>query len=305
MNEAIGRFIAHLGEAKRLSPHTLDGYRRDLADLANWLADQGVAQPDGVRPYHLSAYAQQLRKLGRSPATISRRIVSIRAWFQYLQAAGEAGANPALTLEAPRLERQPPQAMPLADVERLLEAPDTGTPAGVRDRAMLELLYATGMRVSELVSLDRTDVRTALGIVACRGAAGKERLIPIGSLCGEWMIKYEEEARPALLADKPDPDALFVNHLGRRMTRQGCWKLLKKHAQAAGIAAEVTPHTLRHSFAVHLLEGGADPRSVQEMMGHADLSATMVYQPMAKPRLKDVYAQAHPRSRRPSPTGDR
>ncbi|MBB6674213.1 site-specific tyrosine recombinase XerD [Cohnella nanjingensis] len=305
MKEEIAQFADHLMEAKRLSPHTLDGYRRDLEDLARTLAGQGIAQPEQVRPYHLSSYVQQLRRMNRSPATISRRIVSIRAWFRYLQVHEGLAINPALQLEAPKLERTTPRALTIAGVERLLEAPDTRTPAGVRDRTMLEVLYATGMRVSELVSLDRTDVRTQLGIIACRGTGGKERMIPIGTLCCDWMVKYTEEARPALTADKPDTDALFVNQHGNRMTRQGFWKLIKKHAVAAGADADVTPHTLRHSFAVHLLEGGADLRAVQEMMGHADLSATLVYRTAAKSRLKDVYEQAHPRSRRKAPDEDR
>lgn len=297
MDRSVALFIEHLRE-RRLAPNTVESYRRDLADMIRAMAELGIDGPEQVRPHHLSAYLLKLRGMSRSNATVSRRLVSIRGFFQYLVSQRTIADNPALTLEAPKPERKPPRVLSEADVDKLLEAPRTDTAAGVRDRAMLEALYASGLRVSELLSLDVEHVRTELGLLVCTGPGGKERMVPIGSLCSEWMVKYMQEARPQLLKEDKAEPALFLSHLGGRMTRQGFWKRIKQLAKDAGVGEEIAPHTLRHSFAVHLLAGGADLRSVQEMLGHANPASTQIYQPAAKTRLKEVYERAHPRSRK-------
>ncbi|SFB19308.1 integrase/recombinase XerD [Cohnella sp. OV330] len=298
MNQDIHPFLSHLKATRHLAANSLDGYRRDLEDLSRELqAHHDIVLTADIKPHHLSAYIHRLKEQGRTNATISRRIVSFKAFFQFALETGLTAANPSLRLAAPKAERKSPRALSLSDVERLLEAPDLSDEAGIRDRAMLETLYATGMRVTELTNLNVEDVRTDLRLLACRGTGGRERMIPISSMCRDWMIKYMQEARPRLLRDGAVEHALFVSHLGSRMTRQGFWKLIKKHAASAGVSTEVTPHTLRHSFAYHLVDNGADLRSVQEMLGHTDLTATQVYQPSSKAKLRDVYDSFHPRNR--------
>ncbi|MDG0789727.1 tyrosine recombinase [Cohnella ginsengisoli] len=268
MNQDIQPFLSHLKATRHLAANSLDGYRRDLEDLSRELqAHHDIVRTADIKPHHLSAYIHRLKEQGRTNATISRRIVSFKAFFQFALETGLTAANPALRLAPPKAERKSPRALSLSDVERLLEAPDLGDEAGIRDRAMLETLYATGMRVTELTNLNVEDVRTDLRLLACRGTGGRERMIPISSMCRDWMIKYMQEARPRLLRDGAVEHALFVSHLGSRMTRQGFWKLIKKHAASAGVSTEVTPHTLRHSFAYHLVDNGADLRAVQEMLG--------------------------------------
>lgn len=298
MEQLVATYIEDLRSRKRLAPNTLDGYLRDLTDLIRYLTETGIAEPGEVRAYHLSAYMAKLRGMARSNATVQRRAVSIRSFFRYLAEQGLAAASLALTIEAPRNERRPPRVLSEEDAVKLLESASADTPAGIRDRTMLETLYASGLRVSELLALDVGHVRTELGLLVCTGPGGKERMVPIGSVCAEWMLKYVKEARPSLLKDGKPQTALFLNHLGGRMTRQGFWKRLKQIASEAGVDAELTPHTLRNSFAAHLLARGADLHSVQEMMGHAAPASTQFYQPAAKVRLKEVYERAHPRSRR-------
>lgn len=298
MKQDIASFLSHLKATKHLAANSLDGYRRDLTDLSRALEeDHDVVRTGDIKPYHLSAYLHRLKEQGRSNATVSRRIVSMRAFFQYALEKGITPANPSLRLSAPKAVRRSPRALSLSDVERLLEAPDLSDEAGVRDRTMLETLYATGMRVTELTGLNVQDVRTDLRLLVCRGTGGKERMIPISSMCRDWMLKYLQEARPKLLRESGTESAMFLSHLGSRMTRQGFWKIIKKYAAAAGVSTEVTPHTLRHSFAYHLVDNGADLRSVQEILGHADLTATQLYQPSSKAKLRDVYDSFHPRAR--------
>lgn len=296
MRSDLDAFIEYLQAGKGLAANTLDGYHRDLNDFIGSLEALGAADVRDIRSYHLSGYLQSLRGQARSNATLSRRIVSIRAFFQYLLLQKKIAENPALSLEAPKPERKAPQVLSEQQVEKLLDAPRTDHPAGVRDRAMLEVLYACGLRVSELLALNVEHVKTELGFLICTGPGGKERMVPIGSVCAEWVSRYMREARPRLLSENSTERALFVNRLGSRMTRQGCWKTIKKLAAEASIPVELTPHTLRHSFAAHLLAGGADLRAVQEMMGHADPATTQFYRPPAKIRIKEEYDRAHPRA---------
>lgn len=297
MKQDIANFMENLKAAGQLAANSLDGYRRDLEDVVRTFEERhGIVRAADVKPHHLSAYLHELREQGRSNATLSRRIVSIKAFFQYAHELEITPSNPSTRLTPPKAERKPPKALSLSDVERLLEAPELADDAGIRDRTMLETLYATGMRVTELTGLDVSDVRTDLRLLVCRGSGGRERMIPISSMCRDWMIKYLQEARPRMVRENGSEHALFVSHLGSRMTRQGFWKLIKKYAAAAGVSTEVTPHTLRHSFAYHLVDNGADLRAVQEILGHADLTATQVYQPSVKAKLRDVYDSFHPRS---------
>ncbi|CAM3780944.1 tyrosine recombinase [Cohnella lubricantis] len=298
MEQILTAYLEQLGSRKRLAPNTMDGYRRDLADLIRCLQQMGISELSEVRPHHLSAYMAQLRGKARSNATVQRRAVSIRTFFRYLADQGLVAVNPAMSIEAPRNARQPPRVLSEDEAVKLLESASADTPAGIRDRTMLETLYASGVRVSELLALDTSHVRVELGLLVCTGPGGKERMVPISSVCAEWMLKYVREARPKLLRQDKPQSALFLNHLGSRMTRQGFWKRLKQIAAEAGVDAEITPHTLRISFASHLLARGADLHSVQEMMGHAVSASTQFYQPAVKARLKEVYERAHPRSGR-------
>ncbi|MBB3109213.1 integrase/recombinase XerD [Paenibacillus phyllosphaerae] len=297
MKAHLQKFMAYLTSQRGLSRNTLDSYERDLAAFIEYAEDAGLRTLDEVQKHHLSLYIQQLRDQGRKTATISRHMVSIRSFFQYLTEERQLIYDPSVHLTTPKQEKRTPHIMSVDDIELLLAAPNASMPAGLRDKAMLEVLYATGIRVSELISLSMDDLNISLGFIRCVSSGVKERIIPLGKLACDALSVYLAHGRPHLMkAEQQDP-ALFLNQQGTGMTRQGFWKIIKKYAKEAGIAGEITPHTLRHSFAAHLLENGADLRSVQEMLGHADISTTQIYIQMAKPRIKDVYNQAHPRAK--------
>lgn len=292
MNLHLQRYLELLGEERGLALNTLQSYRRDLAQYLGYLAEKSVRLEDSSR-VHIQGYFLHLKKLGRASATVNRCLVSIRSFYQYLVAEHVLDHDPAVGLEAPRLERKMPSVLTVEEVGRLLEAPRTDTPYGLRDKAMLELLYATGIRVTELVSLDRGHVYLDLGFIRCSGKGEKERMIPIHPQAALWLQRYLESGSGG---QDGDTGALFANHLGGRLSRQGFWKIIKKHAADSGILGEITPHTLRHSFAVHLLENGADLKALQEMLGHADLSSTIMYVKSNPERMKDIYNRAHPRT---------
>ncbi|GBF72696.1 site-specific tyrosine recombinase XerD [Paenibacillus sp. 598K] len=296
MEAHIESFIEHLADERQLSASTLDAYARDVAGFVVYASGEGVADIEQITRHHLARYILLLRQRGRAGATITRNIVSLRAFFHYLVRSGRLLQDPSIHLEMPKQEKKLPHILTVEEVRRLLEAPDTGDAPGRRDAAMLELLYATGMRVSELTMLDCEHLHLELRFLRCIGSNGNERIIPIGEGALQALQRYLSAGRPQLLrADKPS-EALFLNQQGGRMTRQGFWKLIKKYAQAAGIEAEITPHSLRHAFAAHLLDAGADLRAVQEMLGHADISTTQMYIGPSKARMKDVYDRAHPRA---------
>jgi integrase/recombinase XerD len=297
MKAHLQTFIRFLEDQRRLSRNTVSCYERDLAFFLEFAAQQGVAGVGDIQKHHISRYLLGLRQQGRATATVSRHIVSIRSFFHYLTSERLVTHDPALQMETPKQEKKLPMVMTVEEVERLLAAPDSSNPAGIRDKAMLELLYATGIRVSELISLDVDYVNLTLGFIRCIGANTKERVIPLGGIACEALSMYLETVRHKLLKGDSGEQALYLNQLGTRMTRQGFWKMIKKYAAEAGIKSEITPHTLRHSFAAHLLENGADLRSVQEMLGHADISTTQIYTQVTKTRIKDVYNQAHPRAK--------
>lgn len=295
MDLLIDQFIHYLAVEKGLAANTLESYQRDLLMYTAYLREQGVVHIAETNRAHIVGYLLMLKEKGRATATLSRNLASIRAFYQFLVRDKFLDKDPSVHLETPKIEKRLPKVLTIAEVERLLEGPSLHEPAGVRDRAMLELLYATGIRVSELVNLNLGDVNLEMGFLKCMGKGAKERIIPLGKIAIEIVRRYIETARPRLLKGKSE-HALFLNHLGKRISRQGFWKIIKKYAQMANIRTEITPHTLRHSFATHLLENGADLRAVQEMLGHADISTTQIYTHVTRTRIKDVYAKTHPRA---------
>ncbi len=275
--------------------NTLESYGRDLRQYSQYLERDDESDLDSVSRSTIINYLMHLQTQGKATATIARRLAALKAFYQFLVREKMIKNDPTANLESPKLEKRLPRVLTVVEVERLLAQPSPTEPAGTRDRAMLELLYATGLRVSELVSLDVGDVNLEAGYIRCAGKGSKERIVPLGSLAITSCRDYLLSGRGRLVKDRGE-QALFVNHHGHRLTRQGFWKIVKKYADDAKIDKEITPHTLRHSFATHLLENGADLRSVQEMLGHADISTTQIYTHVTKGRLKEVYARAHPRA---------
>lgn len=292
MEDLISSFIEYLHHEKNTSGNTELSYRRDLKKLLASLEQKGIA-PEEVTETDLKCYLGEMEEGCLAASTISRNIASMRAFFLYLFKSGRISSDPAENLRAPRVEKKLPEVLTVEEVDRLLRQPNPKTRKGMRDRAMLELLYATGMRVSELLSLQLEDVNLSFGYVICH-ENGKERVIPIGNVCRDALAAYMEQARASFVKSAGE-NALFTNCSGHAMSRQGFWKVLKQYAQAAGIHRDITPHTLRHSFAVHMLQNGADIKSVQEMLGHCDISSTQVYLGHETVKMRDVYMKAHPR----------
>lgn len=295
MESLIQEFIEYLGHEKGLATNTLESYGRDLRQYCGFLSEDTSQTPETASQATIVAYLMMLRKQGKATATIARRLAALKAFYQFMLKENYVTKDPTDELSSPKLERKLPKVLTVEEVEKLLNQPDTSNPTGIRDKAMLEVLYATGIRVSELVSLNLDDVDFDEGFVRCVGKGSKERVVPIGEIAVNSLKAYLSKGRPKLVSN-PNENALFLNHHGRRLTRQGFWKIVKKYAAQLGIRKEITPHTLRHSFATHLLENGADIRAVQEMLGHADISTTQIYTHVTKDRLKDVYARSHPRA---------
>lgn len=295
MKKLIHEFINYLSVERGLAVNTLESYGRDLRQYSQYLQRDDDSDLDSVSRGTILNYLLHLQTQGKATATIARRLAALKAFYQFLVREKMIKNDPTANLESPKLEKRLPKVLTVAEVERLLAQPSGSEPSGIRDRAMLELLYATGLRVSELVSLDLADVNLETGYIKCSGKGSKERIVPLGSLAIISCREFLSHARGRLVKEQSEK-ALFVNHHGHRLTRQGFWKIVKRYADEAGIEKEITPHTLRHSFATHLLENGADLRSVQEMLGHADISTTQIYTHVTKGRLKEVYARAHPRA---------
>lgn len=298
MEQRIADFADYLRNEKKSSENTALSYVRDLRGFCRFMQQSGVNDVAKVNRTNVMAYVYELQKQKKAGATISRSIASLRSFFQYLMRKGIMAENPALDLELPKVEKKAPEILSLEKVELLLEQPKGEGDKELRDKAMLELLYATGIRVSELISLKLRDLNLALEYIRC-GSAQKNRIIPIGVQAKYSLQKYIDKARANMIL-RPDEEALFVNCNGRPMTRQGFWKIIKSYAKKAGIDQDITPHItphmLRHSFAAHLIENGADLRSVQEMLGHSDISTTQIYTKLTNQKLKNVYAKAHPRA---------
>jgi len=293
MGVELEAFISYLGSIKKMSKNTIVSYRRDLNKFTAYLGEQGIIEVEEITEFDLHDYVRQLEKQNFKAATISRNVASIKAFFHYLTNEGIIKEDISENLKSPKIEKKVPTVMTVEETERLLMQPVADTPKGLRDRAMLELLYATGIRVTELVSLRVGDVDLKTSLLDCRDN-DRERKIPFGGKAREAIVDYLSEGREKLLNGEKS-DILFTNCNGKPMSRQGFWKLLKSYGQKAGIERDITPHTLRHSFAVHLIENGADIKSVQEMLGHSDISTTQVYVKLGGNHLREEYSKAHPR----------
>ena len=301
MKESVDSFLNFLMVERGLSLNTLAAYRNDLYQLAEYLESHFSGYRNGsgweiVDDKTLVAYTLQLHDLGYSETTRARKIASAKSFFGFLTQEEIISKDPTENINSPRVGRALPEALSVEDVERLLAAPSGGeTPEARRDQAMLELLYASGMRVSELVSLDLDDLDLEQGVVRCFGKGAKERAIPVHQQAVDDIVEYLEVARP-MIATRRSGDAMFLNRRGERLTRQGFWLILKGHARRAGLNGKVTPHTLRHSFATHLLRGGAPLRHVQELLGHASITTTQVYTHLTSEHVRAEYDKAHPRA---------
>ncbi|OZB95459.1 site-specific tyrosine recombinase XerD [Paenibacillus sp. XY044] len=298
MIQYVQPFIRYIREEKGLSSNTLESYTRDVRQFVGFIEERGLSSADQVKRTHIQMYLNLKKQERLAPATLARKLVSVRSFFHYLIRESVIRQDPSLGLDTPRLEKKPPRVLSIGEVNRLLEAPDVSVPQGLRDKAMLELLYGTGLKVSELISLNVDDVNLDMHFLRCTSSAGKERVLPINGISAGAVRQYLTGMRDPLVRETSSDDrGLFLNLTGSRLTRQGFWKVLKKYAADAGIEGEITPHTLRHSFAAHLLENGADMRSVQEMLGHADMATTQMYTMNTKRTMKDVYEEHHPRGR--------
>ncbi len=293
MEKEITTFITYLHNVKGTSKNTEMSYKRDLDKVRHFMAERGIHEVSAVSSQDLGDYVKYLEDNKFAAATVSRNIASLKAFYHYMLQAGCVAEDLSEQLKAPKIEKKVPEIMSPEEVIRLLEQPTGDTPKEIRDKAMLELLYATGIRVTELITLRISDVNMQLGFILCRDRT-KERIIPFGAAARNALARYLDGTRDAMLENKAS-DVLFANCSGQPMSRQGFWKLIKYYAKKAGIKADITPHTLRHSFAAHLVENGADLRSVQEMLGHSDISTTQIYANMNHSHIREVYAKAHPR----------
>lgn len=294
MNTYVKEYTSFMTDIRHKSLNTVESYKRDVTQYISYLDGTGVTDISSTTKTTVLSYLLYLQKEGRASSTVSRTLASLRSYYLFMMQNGVVKSNPTSNLEAPHVEKKIPKILSDEEVELLLEQPKNCDNKGIRDKAMLELLYATGIRVSELINLDVSDVNVPMSFVRCKGGK-KERIIPMGHQAKDALENYINNVRRYMVKDENET-ALFVNCSGARLSRQGFWKLIKYYQHIAGIETDITPHTLRHSFAAHLLENGADLHSIQEMMGHADISSTQVYSRMMNSKIKDVYAKAHPRA---------
>lgn len=294
MNTYVKEYTSFMTDIRHKSLNTVESYKRDVTQYISYLDGTGVTDISSTTKTTVLSYLLYLQKEGRASSTVSRTLASLRSYYLFMMQNGVVKSNPTSNLEAPHVEKKIPKILSGEEVELLLEQPKNCDNKGIRDKAMLELLYATGIRVSELINLDVSDVNVPMSFVRCKGGK-KERIIPMGHQAKDALENYINNVRKYMVKDENET-ALFVNSSGARLSRQGFWKLIKYYQHIAGIETDITPHTLRHSFAAHLLENGADLHSIQEMMGHADISSTQVYSRMMNSKIKDVYAKAHPRA---------
>lgn len=294
MINAIQEYVSYLHDVKGTSKNTEAAYARDLKKAAVYFQQQNITDPARITATNLNSYMLYLEKEQLSPATVSRSVAALHSFFQFMIQQNRIDKDPSDGLKPPKVEKKMPAVLTIEEVDLLLEQPDEKTAKGIRDKAMLELLYATGIRVSELIHLREKDVSLTMNYVSC-SENGKERMIPFGDAAKKALKAYLKDARKELLKGK-ESEYLFCNCTGGSMSRQGFWKLLKNYALQAGITEDITPHTLRHSFALHLIQNGADLKSVQEMLGHSAISTTQMYLNMGLYKLREVYTRTHPRS---------
>lgn len=295
MDELIQEYLNYIAVERGLAKNTIAAYARDLRQFAAYMQEQGVDGAGAVNPHTIVDYLNALQKKKMGPASIARKLAAVKSFCHYAYRERHVRLDPSVTIDSPKLPQRLPKVLSPAEIERLLEQPGTACPASLRDKAMLELLYATGLRVSELVSLTLPDLNLEMGYIRCFGKGSKERIVPLGQMADAALRRYLERGRPHIVKRAAEA-TVFLNHHGRRMTRQGFWLIIRAAAKSAGIERTVTPHMLRHSFATHLLDHGADLRAVQEMLGHADISTTQIYTHVTKARLKEVYDKTHPRA---------
>jgi integrase/recombinase XerD len=281
--DVLEAFLDGLAVERGLSPNTIAAYRRDVRDHLLFAQSRGIGSPAEVDESHLIVYMGRLRRGGAAPATVMRKLSAVRSFYRHLAREEEVQLDPTANLPAARLERRLPSVLTVEEIAKLIRQPDTAAERGLRDRAMLELLYAAGLRVSELVGLSRGDINIDLGLVRCIGKGSKERIVPVGRPALQSVQAY-------LAARK------FLGNKGRPLTRVSCWRIVRRYARQAGIRTPMSPHTFRHSFATHMLDGGADLRSIQELLGHANISTTQIYTHVSTDRLKEVYRMYHPRA---------
>lgn len=293
MEKEISAFITYLHNVKNTSNNTELSYKRDLEKVEHFMASRGITEAKSVSARDLSDYVKYLEDNRFAAATVSRNIASLKAFYHFMVQEGLVEEDISEKLKAPKIEKKIPAIMSTDEVVRLLEQPSGNSPKEIRDKAMLELLYATGIRVTELITLKVSDVNMQMNFILCKDR-NKERIIPFGAAARNALLRYLDGTREEMLENKTS-DVLFANCSGQPMSRQGFWKLIKYYAKKADIKADITPHTLRHSFAAHLVENGADLRSVQEMLGHSDISTTQIYANMNHNHIREVYAKAHPR----------
>lgn len=295
MSVIIKNFIDYLKNEKELSSNTLESYNRDIVQFNGYVNRNNIEEITEVNKTLIITYLIHLQKKGKATSTISRNLASLRSFYQYLLNEGLITKDPTINLQSPKQEKKLPNILTTREVEILLNQPDVKNPKGVRDKAMLELLYAAGIRVSELISLSLDDIRLDMGYIICSRDSSNERVIPIGKIAIDMLNLYLKEYRHLFIRDYNEI-SLFVNHHGNRLTRQGFWKIIKSYTKKANINKKITPHTLRHSFAAHLIQNGADLKSVQEMLGHSDISTTQIYTQITNSKIKEVYKKAHPRA---------
>lgn len=296
MRESVEEFIHYIAVEKGLAENTLDSYFRDLTDFCDFLEhDLKISNISEVTRDIITRYLSIMQKDGKAPATLARHLAALKSFCHFMLKEKMLDLDPTQNIDTPKLPKKLPRVLSVSEVDRLLQQPSCSSPAGSRDKGMLELMYATGLRVSELINLKINHVNLETGYVRCFGKGSKERIVPIGNVAKKYVTSYLNTAR-VKLAKVPLEDSLFINQMGRPLTRQGFWKILKKYAHKAGIKKDITPHTLRHSFATHLLENGADIRVVQEMLGHADIATTQIYTHLTTHHLKEIYKKTHPRA---------
>jgi integrase/recombinase XerD len=293
--EAVAEYLGALQSEQGASRNTLAAYRRDLADFLRFAASRRLA-PGSVEPDDVVSWLERLRTRGLAAASVARRLSAVRGFYRHLLREGVVRRDPTEQLDTPRATRPLPRALSRESATLLVEAPDTSRPAGIRDRTVLELLYATGMRASECLGLRLEDVNLSAGYVVCTGKGARQRLVPVGAEALAWVRRYLRDVRPRHTRGR-DSGHLFVNPRGAALSRQSLWTMVRRAAVTAGLKRRVSPHVLRHSFASHLLEGGADLRSVQAMLGHADISTTQIYTHLPTAALKRMYREFHPRAR--------
>lgn len=295
MDSNLHNFNGYLEVEKELSYNTIESYNRDLKQFSNYLRENGIFDFANVNKTLIITYLMSLQKSGKSVSTVSRNIASLRSFYQFLLNEGIISKDPTINLQSPKQEKKLPSILTPKEVEILLEQPNLDSSKGIRDKAMLELLYASGIRVSELIALNIDDINLYMDYIISSKDTPNERVIPIGKMAVNYLGIYIEKHRMSFVKDSEEK-SLFVNYHGKRLTRQGFWKIVRGYTKQAKINKNITPHTLRHSFAAHLLQNGADLKSVQEMLGHADISTTQVYTLVTKNKIKEVYKKAHPRA---------